>query len=127
MSFLRRALGDRGAICARPPGYCPDVSDEATDVQTAERLICREAGCADPHQGAQRREGIRQAVHAAGLDPATALVDVDLPPPDIADSAAADLLLDEARPGHQHHEILLRPTLVIRASTAEPATPLLSA
>ena len=147
-------------------------------------------------QSVQRREGIRQALLAAGLDPATALVDVDLPPPDIAGSAdaaldallagphvpsailcfndiaalgalrglrrlgvsvpgeisvvgyddvqfaaelapalttvrqpkyqlgraAADLLLDEARPGHQHQEILLRPTLVIRDSTAAPAS-----
>jgi LacI family transcriptional regulator len=145
-------------------------------------------------QCAQRREGIRQALHASGLDPDAALIDVDLPPTDIAHSAdaaldallagpnpptavlcfndvaalgalrglrrlgvavpgevsvvgyddvqfaadlapalttvrqpkyqlgraAADLLLDESRPGHQHQEILLRPTLVTRGSTATP-------
>jgi LacI family transcriptional regulator len=142
-------------------------------------------------QSVQRRSGIRQALHAAGLDPASALADVDIPPPDIAASAdaaldgllagpnaptallcfndvaalgvlrglrrlgisvpgeisvvgyddvqfaaelapalttirqpkyqlgraAADLLLDESRPGHQHHEILLRPSLIVRDST----------
>lgn len=35
--------------------------------------------------------------------------------------AAADLLLDEARSGHTHREILFQPTLKIRASTAAPA------
>ncbi len=35
--------------------------------------------------------------------------------------AAADLLLDEARSGHAHREILFQPTLKIRASTAAPA------
>lgn len=142
-------------------------------------------------QSAQRRQGIRQALDATGLDPDAALIDVHLPPPDVAGGAdaaldrllagpdaptalicfndiaalgalrglrrlgvavpddisvvgyddvqfsaelapalttvqqpkyqlgraAADLLLDESRPGHQHQEILLRPTLVIRGST----------
>jgi LacI family transcriptional regulator len=145
-------------------------------------------------QSAQRHEGVRQALLAAGLDPATALIDVKLAPSDIAQNAAAaldalladpnpptavlcfndiaalgvlrglrrlgiavpgqisvvgyddvqfaadlapalttvrqpkyqlgraaaDLLLDESRPGHTHQEILLRPTLVIRGSTAAP-------
>jgi LacI family transcriptional regulator len=145
-------------------------------------------------QSVQRRDGIRQALHAAGLDPVATLIDVDIPPPDIAGGAdaaldtlladphpptavlcfndiaalgvlrglrrlgvdvpgevsvvgyddvqfaaelapalttvrqpkyqlgraVADLLLDESRPGHQHQEILLRPTLVIRGSTAAP-------
>jgi len=145
-------------------------------------------------QSAQRCEGIRQALRAEGLDPAEALVEVELAPNDIARNAdaavdallaapnpptavlcfndiaalgvlrglrrlglavpgrvsvvgyddvqftadlapalttvrqpkyqlgraAADLLLDESRPGHTHEEILLRPTLVIRESTAAP-------
>ncbi|MEJ3750323.1 LacI family DNA-binding transcriptional regulator [Actinomycetes bacterium KLBMP 9797] len=33
---------------------------------------------------------------------------------------AADLLLDEARPGHTHKEITFQPSLVVRASTAPP-------
>lgn len=37
--------------------------------------------------------------------------------------AAADLLLEEAHPGHTHREILFRPALVVRASTATVATP----
>ncbi len=35
---------------------------------------------------------------------------------------AADLLLDEARPGHAHREVRFRPSLVVRATTA-PAPP----
>lgn len=34
--------------------------------------------------------------------------------------AAADLLLDEARPDHTHREIEFRPTLTVRSSTAPP-------
>ncbi|XVV05967.1 LacI family DNA-binding transcriptional regulator [Actinosynnema sp. CA-248983] len=148
-------------------------------------------------QSVQRREGIHQALHGAGLDPATALVEVDIPPPDVAGGAdaaldalfadprpptavlcfndiaalgvlrglrrlglavpgevsvvgyddvqfaaelapalttirqpkyelgraAADLLLDETRPGHRHHEVLLRPILVVRGSTAAAPPP----
>jgi LacI family transcriptional regulator len=36
--------------------------------------------------------------------------------------AAAELLLAEHRPGHQHQEIRFTPELVVRASTAPPAT-----
>jgi len=54
VSFLRRALGGRAAIRARPPGYSLDLSDEATDVQTAERLIRDGTRCEDPRQGAAR-------------------------------------------------------------------------
>jgi LacI family transcriptional regulator len=32
--------------------------------------------------------------------------------------AAAELLLDEGRPGHTHREVLFRPSLVVRSSTA---------
>jgi LacI family transcriptional regulator len=34
--------------------------------------------------------------------------------------AAADLLLDEARPGHAHREVRFRPSLVVRSTTAPP-------
>jgi LacI family transcriptional regulator len=34
---------------------------------------------------------------------------------------AADLLLDEARPGHTHRQVTFRPALVVRASTAPPS------
>jgi LacI family transcriptional regulator len=37
--------------------------------------------------------------------------------------AAADLLLDEARPDHAHREIRFQPTLVIRSSSAAPSRP----
>ena len=33
---------------------------------------------------------------------------------------AADLLLDETRPGHTHREVRFRPSLVVRSSTAPP-------
>lgn len=39
VSQLRRALGERTAIRACPPGYVLDLGAEATDLQTAERLI----------------------------------------------------------------------------------------
>lgn len=148
-------------------------------------------------QSTQRRDGILRELSAAGLDAAESLVDVDLPPPDVAAAAdaaldellsgpraptailcfndvaalgvltglrrmgvhvpgdvcvvgyddiqfaaglspalttvrqpkyqlgqaAADLLLDESRPGHQHQEIMLRPTLVVRGSTGPIAEP----
>jgi DNA-binding SARP family transcriptional activator len=48
VSHLRRALGDRDAIRACPPGYVLDVDGEATDVQTAERLIAQAGQEADP-------------------------------------------------------------------------------
>lgn len=41
VSYLRRLLGHRTAIIARPPGYLLDLGDEGTDVQVAERLIRR--------------------------------------------------------------------------------------
>jgi len=39
ISHLRRALGDRTAIVARPPGYVLQCGADATDVQVAESLI----------------------------------------------------------------------------------------
>ncbi|MGI5270314.1 hypothetical protein ACQEUU_14270 [Nonomuraea sp. CA-218870] len=32
----------------------------------------------------------------------------------------AELLLDEARPGHRHQKLVYRPRLVVRESTAPP-------
>jgi LacI family transcriptional regulator len=53
----------------------------------------------------------------AGLAPA--LTTVNQPKYQLG-RAAADLLLDEARPDHAHREIRFSPTLVVRASTAPP-------
>lgn len=39
ISYLRRVLADRTAIVVRPPGYVLQCGGDATDVQTAERLI----------------------------------------------------------------------------------------
>jgi DNA-binding SARP family transcriptional activator/Tfp pilus assembly protein PilF len=39
VSYLRRALGLRPAIAARPPGYVLDLPEDVTDVEVAERLI----------------------------------------------------------------------------------------
>jgi len=145
----------------------------------------------------QRREGLREALTAAGLDPEQALLDLRVPmqPPPLVDAAAgaveqvvhadprptalvclndtaalgalhgleaaglrvpedisvvgyddlsfasrlapplttvsqptyqlgraaADLLLDEAEPGHTHRETLFPPALVVRSSTAAPS------
>src|SRR4051794_40433964 len=48
VSYLRRLLGARGAILARPPGYLLDLGAEATDVAAAERLIGQAERSADP-------------------------------------------------------------------------------
>jgi DNA-binding SARP family transcriptional activator len=48
VSYLRRLLGDRSAIVARPPGYLLDLGPDATDVETAERLIRAAQRAADP-------------------------------------------------------------------------------
>ncbi|WP_433382160.1 BTAD domain-containing putative transcriptional regulator [Actinoplanes sp. CA-142083] len=48
VSYLRRVLGERGAILARPPGYLLDLGNEPTDVAAAERLIDQAAECAEP-------------------------------------------------------------------------------
>ncbi|GIH04898.1 LacI family transcriptional regulator [Rhizocola hellebori] len=61
--------------------------------------------------------GYDNLAFAAGLAPA--LTTVNQPKYQLG-RAAADLLLDEARPDHAHREIRFRPSLVIRASTAPP-------
>lgn len=81
--------------------------------------------------------GVLQGLHAAGLRVpedisvvgyddlrfvarlAPALTTVNQPKYQLG-RAAADLLLDEARPDHAHREICFRPSLVVRASTAAP-------
>jgi DNA-binding SARP family transcriptional activator/tetratricopeptide (TPR) repeat protein len=52
VSYLRRALGTRSAIVARPPGYVLDIAADATDVEVAERLIREGTGTADHAHGA---------------------------------------------------------------------------
>ncbi|MGW0435036.1 BTAD domain-containing putative transcriptional regulator [Micromonospora sp. NPDC003197] len=39
VSYLRRVIGTRSTIVARPPGYLLDIPGEASDVEVAERLI----------------------------------------------------------------------------------------
>jgi LacI family transcriptional regulator len=51
------------------------------------------------------------------LDPG--LTTVDQPSYDLG-RAGADLVLDEARSGHVHHQVVFRPSLVVRGSTAPP-------
>jgi len=162
------------------------------------RRIAFLGGTRDAGPVARRRDGVRRALAAAGLDPATGLLDVRVPlhPPPLVEAAAsaaalilaatppvtavvclndtaalglldgfaaagvrvpadisvvgyddlpfarrlapalttvsqpkyrlgraaAELLLDEARPGHVHREIGFRPTLAVRASTAPPTS-----
>ena len=52
VSYLRRLLGRKAAIRARPPGYLLDLGDDGTDVQLAERLLRRGRESADPVLGA---------------------------------------------------------------------------
>jgi DNA-binding SARP family transcriptional activator/Tfp pilus assembly protein PilF len=52
VSYLRRALGGRTAIAARPPGYRLSLAGDATDLMVAERLIEQAAKDADPADGA---------------------------------------------------------------------------
>ena len=54
VSYLRRLLGSKAAIRARPPGYLLDLGDDGTDVQLAERLLRQGRESADPVQGAAR-------------------------------------------------------------------------
>jgi LacI family transcriptional regulator len=160
------------------------------------RRIAFLGAAVDPGPVIRRREGVREALTAAGLDPDDSLLDirVGLRPPPLVDAAAlavadilaadppptavlclndtaalglldglaaagirvpaemsvvgyddlpfarrlgpplttvrqpkyelgqaaAELLLDEARPDHSHREIRFQPTLVVRSSTAPP-------
>ncbi|MET9000992.1 BTAD domain-containing putative transcriptional regulator [Amycolatopsis sp. NPDC004169] len=52
VSALRRVLGDRTAIIARPPGYLLDLGPDATDVAEARRLVGRGERGADPAENA---------------------------------------------------------------------------
>jgi DNA-binding SARP family transcriptional activator len=52
ISHLRRVLGRGSAIRAHTPGYVLDLGDEATDVQTAERMIARARAHGDTAAGA---------------------------------------------------------------------------
>jgi DNA-binding SARP family transcriptional activator len=52
VSALRRALGVRSAIIARPPGYVLELAGEATDVAAAERLIRASCQASDPARSA---------------------------------------------------------------------------
>lgn len=50
VSYLRRVLGDRSAITARPPGYLLDLE---TDVRQAEQLVRAGQQASDPAVGAR--------------------------------------------------------------------------
>ena len=52
VSFLRRVLGSKAAIRARPPGYLLDLAGDGTDVRLAERLLRQGQQSADPLRGA---------------------------------------------------------------------------
>ena len=59
ISRLRSILGDRAAILGRPPGYVLDIGDEATDVETAERLIRQGIQATDPvHSASQLQAAV---------------------------------------------------------------------
>jgi DNA-binding SARP family transcriptional activator len=53
MSHLRKVLGSKAAILARPPGYLLDLGGDGTDVQLAERLLRQGRQSADPVDGAR--------------------------------------------------------------------------
>jgi DNA-binding SARP family transcriptional activator len=59
VSRLRDTLGDRTAIRACSRGYVLDLGDEATDVQSAERLIRHAADSGDLRE---RESGLRDAI-----------------------------------------------------------------
>jgi DNA-binding SARP family transcriptional activator/tetratricopeptide (TPR) repeat protein len=48
MSYLRNVLGAKATIVAKPPGYVLNIGAEATDVETAERLIRQARQSTDP-------------------------------------------------------------------------------
>ena len=51
VSYLRKVLGSKAAILARPPGYVLGLGGDGTDVQLAERLLRQGMRAADPVQG----------------------------------------------------------------------------
>jgi DNA-binding SARP family transcriptional activator/tetratricopeptide (TPR) repeat protein len=53
ISYLRRVLGSKDAIVARPPGYLLNLGSDSTDARTAERLLRRGRQATDPVQGAR--------------------------------------------------------------------------
>jgi DNA-binding SARP family transcriptional activator/Tfp pilus assembly protein PilF len=57
VSYLRRVLGSKAAILARPPGYLLDLGDDGTDVRLAERLLRQGTQSADPCQAAAELRG----------------------------------------------------------------------
>jgi DNA-binding SARP family transcriptional activator len=59
VSHLRRVLGSRDAILARPPGYLLALGDQATDVSVAEHLIAESPRLTDP---AARADQLRTAL-----------------------------------------------------------------
>jgi LacI family transcriptional regulator len=75
----------------------------------------RERGIAVPRQ--MSVVGYDDAVFSAQLAPP--LTTVRQPKRELAQAAAA-MLLDESRPGHQHQSLVYRPRLVLRASAAPP-------
>jgi len=70
VSYLRRLLGRKDAIVARPPGYVLDLGSDGTDAQLAERLV-REA-----ERVTDLTERSRRLSTALGLWRGPALADV---------------------------------------------------
>jgi DNA-binding SARP family transcriptional activator/DNA-binding CsgD family transcriptional regulator/tetratricopeptide (TPR) repeat protein len=56
VSHLRRVLGSRTSIQARPPGYVLDLGDDRTDVEAAEELIERGSRMTDLGQRASQMQ-----------------------------------------------------------------------
>ena len=56
VSYLRRVLGSKAAIRARPPGYVLNLGTDGTDVQLAEQLLRRGSRSADPAQATRLLE-----------------------------------------------------------------------
>ena len=73
VSHLRRVLGSKSAIRARPPGYLLDLGADGTDVEVAERLIRQGTQATDPHDRAHHLRAAlalwrgRPLVDVAGL------------------------------------------------------------
>jgi predicted ATPase/DNA-binding SARP family transcriptional activator len=53
VSYLRKVLGRKAAIIARPPGYLLDLGDDPTDVHLVERLLREGRQSVDPGQSAR--------------------------------------------------------------------------